>query len=107
MGGVRGPPLDRAVENCNAAVKQKPDGTNAREARCFVLYRMARYPEAIPDCDAVLKEKLETAGALYVRGLAKQHVGDAAGGARDIAPAPRLHGPTPAFFAPSGVKPQR
>jgi tetratricopeptide (TPR) repeat protein len=103
--GVRGRPLDRALSDCNEALKEKPNDTNAREARCFVLFRMGRYPDAIPDCDAVLKEKPETAGALYVRGLAKQHAGDAAGGASDIAAATALNGNIPAFFALWGVKP--
>src|SRR5437773_3388 len=46
--GVRGRPLDRALANCSAALKEKPDDRNSREARCFVLYRLGRYAEAIP-----------------------------------------------------------
>ncbi|MFL6689727.1 MAG: tetratricopeptide repeat protein [Alphaproteobacteria bacterium] len=103
--GVRGRPLDRALANCNGALKDKPGDTNAREARCFVLFRLGKYAEAIADCDAVLKEKPETAGALYIRGLAKQHTGDAAGGAKDIAAATSFNRNTPAFFALWGVKP--
>jgi tetratricopeptide (TPR) repeat protein len=101
---VRGRPLVRALADCDAALKQKADDSNAREARCFVLYRMGRYTEAILDCDAVLKEKPETAGALYIRGLAKQHAGDAAAGAKDIAAAASLNDYTAAFFALWGVK---
>jgi tetratricopeptide (TPR) repeat protein len=103
--GVRGRPLDRALANCNGALKDKADDVNAREARCFVLFRLGRYAEAIADCDAVLKEKPATAGALYIRGLAKQHTGDAAGGAKDIAAATSFNRNTPAFFALWGVKP--
>jgi tetratricopeptide (TPR) repeat protein len=101
--GLRGRPLDRALADCNDALKQKPDDTNAREARCFVLFRLGRHADAIPDCDAVLKEKPEIAGALYIRGLAKRHAGDAAGGAKDIAAATSLNGNTAAFFALFGV----
>src|SRR4051812_14032001 len=103
--GVRGRPLDRALANCNGALKDKPADTNAREARCFVLFRMGKYADAIADCDAVLKEKPETAGALYIRGLAKQHTGDAAGAEKDIAAATSFNRSTPAFFALWGVKP--
>jgi tetratricopeptide (TPR) repeat protein len=103
--GVRGRPLDRALADCNDALKQKPDDTNAREARCFVLFRLGRYADAIPDCDAVLKEKPEMAGALYIRGLAKRHAGDAAGGGKDVAAATSLNGNTAAYFALWGVKP--
>ena len=102
--GVRGRPLDRALADCNAALKEKPTDNNAREARCFVLYRLARYAEAIPDCDAVLKERPETAGALYVRGLAKRHTGDEAGATKDIAAATNINPRTAAFFALWGVK---
>jgi tetratricopeptide (TPR) repeat protein len=101
--GLRGRPLDRALADCNDTLKQKPDDTNAREARCFVLFRLGRYADAIPDCDAVLKEKPETAGALYIRGLAKRHAGDAAGGAKDIAAATGLNNNTAAFFTLFGV----
>jgi tetratricopeptide (TPR) repeat protein len=101
--GLRGRPLDRALADCNEALKQKPDDTNAREARCFVLFRLGRHADAIPDCDAVLKEKPEIAGALYIRGLAKRHAGDAAGGAKDTAAAAALNGNTAAFFALFGV----
>jgi len=101
---VRGHPLDRALADCNAALKEKPDDTNAREARCFVQFRMARYADAIADCDAVLKDKPDSAGALYIRGLAKRHTGDAAGGAKDIAAATDLKRLTPDFFALWGVK---
>jgi tetratricopeptide (TPR) repeat protein len=101
--GLRGRPLDRALADCNDALKQKHDDTNAREARCFVLFRLGRYVDAIPDCDAVLKEKPETAGALYIRGLAKRHAGDAAGGAKDIAAATGFNNNTAAFFTLFGV----
>ena len=103
--GVRGRPLDRALSDCNEALKRKPGDTNAREARCFVLYRLGRYAEAIPDCDAVLKEKPKTAGALYIRGLAKRRAGDEGGGANDFAAASDLNRNTAAFFALWGVNP--
>lgn len=103
--GVRGRPLTRALASCNEAIKLKPDDTNAREARCFVLFRLGRYADAVADCDAVLKEKPETAGALYIRGLAKRHAGDDTGGVKDIAAANSLNGNTAAFFALWGVKP--
>ncbi len=102
--GVRGRPLDRALDNCNAALKEKPDDANAREARCFVLYRMGKYADAIPDCDAALKERSQLAGALHIRGLAKRHVGDEAGAAKDLAAASDINPRTAAFFALWGVK---
>jgi tetratricopeptide (TPR) repeat protein len=101
---VRGHPLDRALANCNDALKQRADDTNAREARCLVFFRLGRYAEAIPDCDAVLKENPRVAGALYIRGLAKRHSGDEAGGAKDIAAATALNDNTAASFAVWGVK---
>jgi tetratricopeptide (TPR) repeat protein len=101
---VRGHPLDRALADCNAALKEKADNTNAREARCFVQFRSGRYADAISDCDAVLKDKPHSAAALYVRGLAKQHRGDTAGGAKDIAAASDLKKNIAPFFALWGVK---
>ena len=69
-----------------------------------MLFRLGRYGEAISDCDAVLKDKPETGGALYIRGLAKRHTGDEAGAAKDIAAAIDINKNTAAFFALWGVK---
>lgn len=102
---VRGHPLDRALDDCNGALKENPDNTGALGSRGFVYYRMGSYALAIADCDAVLKQGARNPDALYVRGLAKLRSGDVAGGNSDIAAAKDADYRIAETYAMYGVKP--
>jgi tetratricopeptide (TPR) repeat protein len=91
MRALRGGPLDRAAEDCDAAVKAMPDGAAAKLSRCLLRYRKGAFAAAARDCDAVLSREPQSADALYFRGLAKRKTGDASGGDADIAAALRLN----------------
>ncbi|HTT83400.1 MAG TPA: tetratricopeptide repeat protein [Rhizomicrobium sp.] len=84
---VRGHPLDRALADCNEALKADPGNKDILQSRCFVYFRMGDYQAAIADCDAAEKSHPRFSDALYVGGLSKLRLGDTAGGNADIAAA--------------------
>jgi tetratricopeptide (TPR) repeat protein len=84
---VRGHPLDRALTDCNKALKANPGDKDILQSRCFVYYRMGSYSAALADCDAAEKSHPRYSDALYVGGLSKLRLGDKAGGNADIAAA--------------------
>jgi tetratricopeptide (TPR) repeat protein len=102
---VRGRPLDRALADCDAALKSEPDNAQWLDIRGFVNFRMSRYPEAIADLDAVVKQKPRDAAALFVRGLAKLRAGDAAGGNADAEAAKNIDYHIAETYAVFGIKP--
>lgn len=85
--GVRGYPLDLALEDCNKSLWQEPDNWRTYDSRCLVRYRMGDYAGAIADCTVSLKSRPRLSSSLYLRGLAKLKSGDAEGGNADIAAA--------------------
>ncbi|HTT99428.1 MAG TPA: tetratricopeptide repeat protein [Rhizomicrobium sp.] len=102
---VRGRPLDRASEDCDAALKAEPDNMAWRDIRGFLYYRMGRYPDAIADLDIVLRDKPRDASALFIRGIAKLRLGDAASGNADIDAAKASDFHVAEAYAVYGVRP--
>lgn len=84
--------LDKALSDCNRAVRGRDDVPFFLESRGMVQLRMGSYDKAITDYDAVLKIQPRNPWALYGRGLAKLHKGQKADGDADIAAA-RASGP--------------
>jgi tetratricopeptide (TPR) repeat protein len=82
-----GKELDKALDDCNAALRRGPRNSEVLDSRGLVHLRLGQYREAIEDYDAALRLQPRLAWSLYGRGLAKQKLGDAAGGAADIAAA--------------------
>jgi tetratricopeptide (TPR) repeat protein/predicted aspartyl protease len=79
--------LDKALADCNEALKLWPGAPQVLDSRGLVFLRMNRPDEAIADYDAALKVAPQMAWSLYGRGLAKQHQGHKAEGDADIAAA--------------------
>lgn len=79
--------LDKALSDCNRAVKAREDAPFFLDSRGLVYLRMGRYEKAIADYDAVLQTQPKNPWALYGRGLAKLHKGQSADGQADIAAA--------------------
>jgi tetratricopeptide (TPR) repeat protein len=102
---MRGRPLDRALADCNAALKLNPDYPSAFDSRCLVNYRMGNYAEAISDCSEALKQERQSPYSLYTRGLAKIRSGDTRGGNADVAAAKDADRRIDERFAFWGVKP--
>jgi tetratricopeptide (TPR) repeat protein len=101
---LRGYPLSRALEDCNASLASEAGDFNALAARCLVHLRLNSYAAAVADCDAALKQKPANAAALFLRGLARVHSGDASGGNADIAAAIQAGDHVEETFALYGVK---
>jgi tetratricopeptide (TPR) repeat protein/predicted aspartyl protease len=97
--------LDKALADCDAALRADPKMVAALDSRGLVRLRRGEYDKAIADYDAELAIRPKTAWSLYGRGLAKLKLGRKAEGDADVAAAlalrPRLaeeartHGITP------------
>jgi tetratricopeptide (TPR) repeat protein/predicted aspartyl protease len=79
--------LDKALSDCNRAVRGREDVPLFLDSRGMVYLRMGSFDKAIADYDAVLRMQPKNPWALYGRGLAKVRKGDKAGGEADIAAA--------------------
>jgi len=76
--------LDKALADCNAALKQGLTNSNVLDSRGLTHLRLGQFEAAIADYDASLKLQPRSAWSLYGRGLAKRKKGDAAGAEADI-----------------------
>jgi tetratricopeptide (TPR) repeat protein len=79
--------LDKALSDCNRAVKERADVPMFLESRGMVYLRMGNFDKAIADYDTVLGIQPKNPWALYGRGLAKLRKGQTEGGQADIAAA--------------------
>ena len=82
-----GEELDKALADCNAAVKARPDDAVFLDSRALVRLRSGDYDRAIADYDAALKLQPRNAWSLFCRGLARQRKGDGPGADADLAEA--------------------
>jgi tetratricopeptide (TPR) repeat protein len=79
--------LDKALSDCNAAVRLAPRQANPLDSRGLVHLRRNELDRAIADYDAALALAPKNAWSLYGRGVAKLKAGRAAEGQGDIAAA--------------------
>ncbi|MEJ1963184.1 MAG: aspartyl protease family protein [Gammaproteobacteria bacterium] len=90
--GLLGQDLDKALSDCNRAVKTRPDTGFFLDSRGLVYLRLGKLDKAIADYDAALRLQPKNPWALYGRGVAKLRKGMAAEGQADIA-ASKASGP--------------
>jgi tetratricopeptide (TPR) repeat protein/predicted aspartyl protease len=79
-----GQELDRALDDCNGALRLRPNNPAFLDSRGLVYLRQRNYDRAIADYDASLKLRSNSAWVLYCRGLAKQRKGPAGAGKTDM-----------------------
>lgn len=79
--------LDKALSDCNRAMRARDDSPFFLDSRGLVYLRMGNYDKAMADYDAVLRIQPKNPWALYGRGLAKLHKGQNADGQADVAAA--------------------
>jgi tetratricopeptide (TPR) repeat protein/predicted aspartyl protease len=84
---LSGRDLDKALDDCNAALKLWPGAPQVLDSRGLVFLRLNQPDKAIADYDAALKVASRNAWSLYGRGLAKQLKGQKSAGDADIAAA--------------------
>jgi len=87
---LEGKDLDRALDDCNFAVRKEPKVAAFLDSRGLVYLRQGKYDKAISDYEAALALNPKIAWALYGRGLARQHLGQTAAGQADIGAAEAL-----------------
>lgn len=67
--------LDKALADCNAALKAFPTRSAYLDSRALVRLRRGEFVAALADYDAALKQNPRSAWSLYARGIAAQHAG--------------------------------
>ena len=88
--------LDKALNDCNRAVRASPKNANLLDSRGLVHLRMGDNDKAIADYDAALALNPKIAWSLYGRGLAKQRKGMNAEGQADMTAGAALQANLPA-----------
>ena len=84
---LSGQELDRALADCNAALRARGKVAAFLDSRGLVYLRQGKFDKAIADYDAALALNPKIAWSLYGRGLARQHLGQSAAAQADIAAA--------------------
>jgi hypothetical protein len=92
--------LDKALADCDQAIRLMPGNPDILGVRAFVLYQQGNYQQALDAYDATLALKPEIASALFMRGCAKGKLGDAAGKYADIAAAKAIQANIEIVFKP-------
>ncbi len=82
--------LNKALADCEAALRRRPDSMAFLSDRALVELRLHRLDRAITDFDRVLHSEPQNSWALYSRGVARAEKGDRAGAQADISAARAL-----------------
>jgi tetratricopeptide (TPR) repeat protein/predicted aspartyl protease len=98
-----GQDLDKALSDCNAALRLSPNAPVALSTRGLVHLRRGEFEKAIADYDAALTLQPKSAWSLYGRGLAKLKKGMTAEGQADIAAATALQPGLPGLAKARGI----
>jgi tetratricopeptide (TPR) repeat protein len=96
--------LDEALQDCNGALKLRPDSAAYLDSRGLVYLRKGDFKSSIADYDSVLR-KQQIPWSLYGRGIARLRTGDTARGNADIAAATALDKNIGAKAAKEGITP--
>ncbi|KQN30330.1 hypothetical protein ASF00_06065 [Sphingomonas sp. Leaf34] len=67
--------LDRALSDCNTALKLRPGSASYLDSRALVQLRLGKLDAALADYDAALKANPRNAWSLYMRGVAERRAG--------------------------------
>lgn len=97
--------LAEGLRACDRALSLNPNDPNSFDGRGFINIRLGRFADAIANYDEALKREARLPGALYLRGIAKLRLGDAAGAKRDIGAAEAFEPEIAARFAGYGITP--
>ncbi|MBO9575814.1 MAG: DUF3857 domain-containing protein [Sphingobium sp.] len=96
--------LNRALEECEAALKEQPDSAAILDSKAFVLLRLGRLDEAISVYDGALARAPEMAVSLFGRAIAWSRKGDRQRAQTDLAAALKLDPNVQVRFEGYGVK---
>jgi tetratricopeptide (TPR) repeat protein/predicted aspartyl protease len=82
-----GSELDKALSDCESALRSSPDRAGYLDSRALVHLRMGKFDKAIDDYDAALRLDRDIAWSWYGRGISRLRRGEVALGQADIAAA--------------------
>ena len=100
-----GKDLDKALNDCNAALRMAPKSAEVLDSRGLVHLRQGEFDRAIADYDASIALQPKEVWSLYGRGVAKSRKGLAAEGQADIAAAVAIRPKIADFAKRYGVTP--
>jgi len=103
--GMMNQELDKALADCNRAIRERADTPFFLDSRGLVYLRMGNFARSIADYDAVLKLQPRNPWALYVRGVAKVRKGAKDEGESDIAASRAIAPRAAADAARQGIVP--
>jgi tetratricopeptide (TPR) repeat protein len=101
---LAGQELDRALDDCDRAIRLAPGTAQYLDSRGMVRLRRQEYDKAIADYDAALKLAPQISWSLFGRGVARLHQGQTAEGQTDIAAATQLAPELPEQAAKLGIR---
>jgi tetratricopeptide (TPR) repeat protein len=91
LRGILGRELDKALADCNVALKLAPQEPAILDSRGLVYLRMGHFAESIADYNEVIRLKDHPwATSFYGRGLAEQYTGNSMSASADFAAAESL-----------------
>jgi len=105
LRGLRNEALDKALDDCNAALRLVPESPNILESRGLVYLRLGELDRAISDYNSALRARPRIAWSLYGRGLAELKKGMTAQGNADLAAAKAVSPAIAADAEKHGLKP--
>lgn len=82
---VQGMDLDKALSDCNRAVRARPESPPFLDSRGIVYLRLGNFDKALADYEAVVRLQPRNPSGLYGRGIARLRKGMKAEGEADIA----------------------
>jgi tetratricopeptide (TPR) repeat protein/predicted aspartyl protease len=85
--GLANVDLDKAMDDCNRAIKRDGPKAGYLDSRGLIFYRKDNFAAAIGDYNAALKSDPKLAWSLYLRGFAKTALGQNESGKADLAAA--------------------
>jgi tetratricopeptide (TPR) repeat protein len=81
---LEGHDLDKALDDCNAALRMRPNAARMLDGRGLVRLRLGQFDKSIADYDAALNQQPKDAWSLYGRGVDKIRKGMIDPGQADI-----------------------
>jgi len=100
-----GKDLDRALADCDTAVRREGDNPAFLDSRGYAFLRLGQAEKAISDYDAALHVNPKQASSLYGRGVAELRLGRKSQGDADIAAATVLAPGIPTWAKAKGFAP--
>lgn len=97
--------LDKALANCDASLKLKPNSAATFDSRGLVHLQRAEWDLALADYNAAITAEGKFGSALFGRGIAELRLGKTEAGNEDIASAKALYAGIDKKYAGYGIKP--